>query len=101
MSDFREFEGEALVNGAWTPEEAIALPAANGGCHDWVDQATLPASPSCFYLIRAEQRYGDGDRVFSSAEQRAASEAQFFSGLGLDAFRGPGRDVRLGLELNF
>ncbi len=101
LSDFRGFEGEALANGAWTADEAIALPPANGGCHDWVDQATLPASPSCFYLIRAEQRYGDGDRVFSSAEQRAASEAQFFSGLGVDVFRGPGRDLRLGLELNF
>ncbi len=101
LSDFREFEGEALVNGAWTSEEAIALPAANGGCHDWVNQATTPASPSCIYLIRAEQRYGNGDRVFSSAEQRAASEAFFFSNNGLDTFRGPGRDLRLGLELNF
>jgi len=97
----REFEGEAQANGAWTAEEAIALPAANGGCHDWVDQAGTPSSPSCFYLIRAEQRYGNGDRVFSSAEQRGATEAFFLSGNGLDTFRGPGRDVRLGLELNF
>lgn len=101
QDDFRGFEGEAQANGAWTADEAIALPAANGGCHDWVDQATRPASPSCFYLIRAEQRYGNGDRVFSSAEQRAASEAHFFTIRGLDVFRGPGRDLRLGLELNF
>jgi hypothetical protein len=96
-----EFEGEALNNGAWTAEQAIALPAANEACADWVNQGGLSASPSCFYLIRAEQRYGNGDRVFSSAEQRAASEAFFFAGRSIDAFRGPGRDVRLGLELNF
>jgi hypothetical protein len=101
QNDFREFEGEAMANGSWTAEEAIALPAANGGCHDWIDQANLPASPSCFYLIRAEQRYGNGDRVFSSDEQRAASEANFYYRRGLDSFTGPGRDVRLGLELNF
>jgi len=101
LSDFREFEGEALANGAWTADEAIALPTANEGCHDWVNQATTAASPSCLYLIRAEQRYGNGDRVFSGAEQRAASEANFFSFNGLDTFRGPGRDVRLGVELNF
>jgi hypothetical protein len=101
QTNFRGFEGEAMANGSWTAEEAIRLPVANEGCADWVDQGGLPASPSCFYLIRAEQRYGNGDRIFSSAEQRATSDARFFYRRGLDFFTGPGRDVRLGLELNF
>jgi hypothetical protein len=63
-------------------------------------------------MIRAEQRYGDGDGVYTVAERRAASDAAYgVTGLNLaDTFNGAGgrysflgaeRAVRVGLELNF
>ncbi len=92
---------EANANGALTAESGMLLPAANGACGDWVDQARVAAGPSCYYLIRAEQRYGNGDRVFTVEEQRAASHANYDREWGVQWFNGPGRDVRLGVELNF
>ncbi|MEE8361879.1 MAG: hypothetical protein V3R71_06960, partial [Gemmatimonadales bacterium] len=100
-SDLRTFEDEALANGARTANGDILLPGANGACADWVAQGGTSASPNCMYLIRAEQRYGDGDRIFSVEEQSAASMANFDRTLGAHAFQGPGRQVRLGVELNF
>jgi hypothetical protein len=66
-----------------------------------VAQGGTSASPSCIYLIRAESRYGDGDRQFTLEEQTAASQANFNRTLGAQAFQGRPREVRLGLELNF
>jgi len=101
QNDLNVLEREAADNGARAPNGDILLPSANQACGDWVNQGGDGASPSCMYLIRAEQRYGDGDRIFSIEEQTTASMANFDRTLGVHAFRGPGRDVRLGIELNF
>ncbi len=100
-TDSARFVIEAAANGARTADHGMLLPPANGGCSDWVDQAGVPGGPSCLYLIRAEQRYGDGDRVFTIEEQRAASSANYDRQWGVQWFNGPGRDIRLGVELNF
>ena len=98
-ADLRSFESEAEANGALFANGDILLPSANGACADWVSQGFASASPSCMYLIRAEQRYGDGDRLFSVEEQSVASMAFFDRDLGAQRFRGPGRQVRFGVEL--
>jgi hypothetical protein len=83
-----------------------------GMCANWANQAGEPNAPNCIYLIRAEQRYGDGDGVYSAAEQRAASDAAYgvtglniannFGGAGgRFRFLGAERAVRVGFELNF
>ncbi|MDH3294959.1 MAG: hypothetical protein OER95_11640, partial [Acidimicrobiia bacterium] len=83
-----------------------------GMCANWTNQAGTPNAPNCVYLIRAEQRYGDGDGVYTLAERRAASDAAYgVIGLNLAntnngaggryAFLGQERAIRVGLELNF
>jgi len=100
-ADSSSFLVEANANGARTAAYGMALPSANEACGDWVDQGGLPGGPSCYYLIRAEQRYGNGDRVFTIEEQRAASHANYDREWGAQWFNLPGRDIRLGVELNF
>ncbi len=83
-----------------------------GMCGTWVTQGGVPNAPNCVYMIRAEQRYGNGDGVFTLAELRAASDAAYNEfntggfragggGGGLFNFTGPPRNIRVGVELNF
>jgi hypothetical protein len=57
------------------------------------------------YLTRAEERFGDGDHVFSVSEQRRASNSFYAvgerGGLGPQRFVEPGRWLRVGLEVTF
>ena len=51
--------------------------AVASGCGNWVDAQFTPTAPNCVYLIRAEERYGNGDHIFTIAEQLAASTASY------------------------
>lgn len=71
------------------------------GCGDWVTAGGQAAAPNCVYLIRAEERFGDGDHVFDLGEQRRASEAAYLVDRGRYLLTGPPRRLRLGLEVSF
>jgi hypothetical protein len=71
------------------------------GCGTWVTQDGLPAAPNCVYLIRAEERWGNGDHQFTVAEQNAASDALYNTIRGTHNFTGEPRRMRVGFELNF
>jgi hypothetical protein len=71
------------------------------GCSTWVTQDGLPAAPNCVYLIRAEERFGNGDHLYTVAEQHAASDALYNTIRGTQNFTGEPRRMRLGFELNF
>jgi hypothetical protein len=79
------------------------------GCDEWLNGAGAPAAPNCVYLIRAEERYGNGDHVFTVDEQRRASDALYaavgrtssFFARGRHNFTGDPRRLRLGLEVSF
>lgn len=71
------------------------------GCGTWQDQSGLPAAPNCVYLIRAEERFGNGDYLFDVAEQAEAADALYQVVRGIQNFTGAPRRVRLGLELEF
>ena len=75
--------------------------AGAGGCGNFVNSQFTPAAPDCVYLIRAEERYGDGDHVFTVAEQRAASDAAYRVVRGRPTFLGAPRRIRAGLEVRF
>lgn len=75
--------------------------AVASGCAGWLTASQVAAAPNCVYLIRAEERYGDGDHVFTIEEQRRASEANYAVDHGLHQFTGPPRLLRVGLELSF
>jgi hypothetical protein len=72
------------------------------GCDDWVSsQSSKPAAANCVYLIRAEERFGNGDHVFTVDEQTNAVNALYDAGRGEQEQTAPGRRARLGLEINF
>jgi len=99
--DSSGFAKEAAASGAYDDTTGdIALPTQNN-CGNWVTQDGNPAAPNCVYLIRAEQRFGNGDGVFSQSEQMRASEASYYSGRSQASFTAAPRRMRLGLELNF
>jgi hypothetical protein len=108
--DSTAFANEALASGVYGQDGSIDLRfggLAASGCGGWIN-AQGPAAPNCVYLIRAEERFGNGDHIFSLDEQRNASEASYLAGAsaiaparGLDTFTGEGRRLRLGFEVTF
>jgi hypothetical protein len=103
-ADSSGFANEAIANSVRLDDGSIDLRfggAVASGCGNWVNQQNQPTAPSCVYLIRAEQRYGNGDHVFTVAEQEAASTASYLTGRAIDNFTDTPRRLRLGFEVNF
>jgi hypothetical protein len=71
------------------------------GCAAWVTAGGRKAAPDCVYLIRAEERFGNGDHIFTLAEQRHASDAFYAVDRGPYSFTGDPRRLRLGIEVTF
>ena len=67
----------------------------------WVSSKNRPAAANCMYLIRAEQRFGNGDDVFTIDEQTNAINALYDVARGEQQHLGVGRRARLGFEINF
>jgi len=96
----RLLQTEAVANSAYDAATGdVSLPA---DCSGWTTAGTALGVVNCFSLVRAEERFGNGDGVFSNAEQSRAIRARYdlFWG-GQSLFLGLPRRVRLGLELNF
>ncbi len=103
-TDSSLFAGEASANGRRLDDGSIDLGFGGlvaSGCGAWVNAGAAPAVPNCVYLIRAEERYGDGDHRFTVEEQQLASVALFQVNRGVHQFTGEPRRFRLGLELTF
>jgi len=98
--DSSQYALEAKASGAYATNGDMVLPNT-GGCGNWVTQDGQAAAPNCIYLIRAEERFGNGDGVFSLSEQKRASEALYYAGRSEANFTAAPRRIRLGLELNF
>jgi len=85
-----------------TPDGSLDLRfGGRGGCAGWVTAGGRPAAPDCVYLIRAEERFGDGDHIFTLAEQRRASDAFYAVDRGPYNFTDDPRRLRLGIEVTF
>jgi hypothetical protein len=103
-SDSSLFASEAQRSGWWPGDGTIDLTFGGGlasGCAAWARADGQLAAPNCVYLIRAEERYGDGDHVFSVAEQRRASDAFYLFERGIHNFTGDPRRLRVGVEASF
>jgi len=111
-TDSAYYAAEAQASGVYTGDGSLDLRfggAVASGCGAWQSGGGLPAAPNCVYLIRAEERYGDGDHVFTLAEQRRASDAFYaavgrgstFFARGRHNFTGDPRRLRLGIEVSF
>jgi len=78
------------------------LADARTGCGNWVSsKGGAPSAANCVYLIRAEQRYGNGDGVYTVDEQTNAINALYDVARGEHENVGFGRRARLGFEINF
>ena len=76
--------------------------AGASGCGDWVNASNDPSVPNCVYLIRAEQRYGNGDGIYTLDEQLNASNALYYANQAAPTyFYGAGTQLRLGVEFTF
>jgi hypothetical protein len=75
--------------------------AGRGGCGSWQTASGQQSPVNCAYLIAAEQRFGDGDGVYTLTEQRAASRAYYLTQYGRSAFTAPGMSVRIGAQVAF
>lgn len=103
-SDSAFYAAEAERSGVRQADGSMDLQfggAVASGCSNWVTAGALPAAPNCVYLIRAEERYGDGDHMFTLAEQRRASDANYAVDEGVHHYTSPARRIRIGLELTF
>lgn len=79
-------------SGAIAADGAIDLSQA---CSAW-------RSPvNCVALRRVEDRFGDGDGLYTAAEQVRALHAYYDAFFGAWRFHGPGRTARAGLEFRF
>ena len=79
----------------------ITLAGGAGGCAAWVNAGGAPSAPNCVYLVRAEQRFGNGDGAYTIAEQTRAFNSYYNSFRNKNFFTDRPRQVRLGLEVNF
>jgi hypothetical protein len=87
--------------GAAGADGAINLNFAHETCNDWVSSKNHPAASNCVYLIRAEERYGNGDHVYTVEEQTRAVNALYDVARGTQEQYGAPRRARLGFEINF
>jgi hypothetical protein len=102
-ADSSSFAADAGATGVYTGDGAIDLRfgLVESGCDAWVTAANRASAPDCVYLIRAEERFGDGDHVFTVAEQRRASDAFYAFDRGFYNFTGDPRRLRIGIEVTF
>ena len=100
-ADLDDLASERDLNLAVGPNGAIRLPTAHQDCATWQSTKNAPAAANCMYLIRAEQRYGNGDHVFDIDEQTSAINALYDVARGEQQMFGVGRRARVGFEINF
>jgi hypothetical protein len=71
-----------------------------GGCGSWVAVGGAPAAPDCIALVRAEERWGNGDGIFTVEEQVLVADAEYAAFTAHGFFSEP-RRIRLGIEIGF
>jgi hypothetical protein len=86
---------EAKSNNALFADGSIDLHS----CSTWT--ASDAATVNCVLLQRAEARFGNGDLLYSPAEQAAALNAAYNLFTGVQTMYGQPRHIRIGAELSF
>lgn len=80
---------------------SITLAASKQACGNAQDPSGNSAAPTCYYYRTSEQRFGDGDGVYTLAEQRRASDNLRLTQTHISNFTFAGRIIRFGMEVNF
>ncbi|MBI1967063.1 MAG: TonB-dependent receptor, partial [Gemmatimonadetes bacterium] len=92
-SEFAGMVSEASDANAIVPGTAADIDLS--GCSGWGKPI------NCESLRRVEARFGDGDGVYTLAEQTKALDTYYNSFFGPQQFNGTPRHIRLGVELTF
>jgi hypothetical protein len=103
-ADLLDLRLEGELNGSLDSTGSLLLDFPHEDCAGWLSGPThggLSASANCIYLIRAEQRYGDGDGIYTVAEQTAAINALYDVARGEHQHLGVGRRARVGVQIDF
>ena len=104
-ADLADFASERSINAAAAADGKSMDLTFGGlgasGCGGWISSNQRPAAANCVYLIRAEQRYGNGDGIFGIDEQTTAINALYDAGRGVQVHTQAGRRARVGFEINF
>ena len=91
-TEFSGLANEAAGAGALNSDGSIDL---TGNCNTWGSVI------NCVALRRVEQRFGNGDGLYTLAEQTRALDTFYNSFFGPQIFNGTPRHIRLGFEVNF
>ncbi|HMG17156.1 MAG TPA: TonB-dependent receptor, partial [Gemmatimonadales bacterium] len=89
-NEYSTLKNEAATNGALEPDGATVNLT---GCGGWTNP------PNCVALTRVERRFGDGNGLYTLAEQDRALNAYYDAFVGPSRFYGSGRTLRFGVEL--
>jgi hypothetical protein len=92
---------EAGQNGAYVAADHSVILNGTGGatpCAGWSGDA---GPVNCVMLLRTEARWGNGDGIFTQAEQVNALNTWYDSFNGVQRFYGAPRQIRIGAELSF
>jgi hypothetical protein len=93
--EFSNLANEAGANGKLLSGGAVDLRAS---CSTWTG---ITGVVDCVNLRRVEARFGNGDGIYTPAEQSTALNAYYDLLNGTQTFYGTPRSIRLGFELNF
>jgi len=106
LSGFRQGEANAAGLGTTDAQGNFAVDLSSPGvCATWAgrsnsSQTTAASGPvDCVMLVRAEQRYGNGDGIFTKSEYTRAFSAWYNLAHAPYQFYGQGRRIRVGLEV--
>ena len=100
--DSANFAVLAKANGVYDDATgSISLPGSDAECGGWLTTGANPSPPTCYFLRKDEQRFGNGDGVYTLAEQRTASDVARLGTFNISRFAGAGRTLRFGMEVNF
>jgi hypothetical protein len=95
-SEFADLRNEAFAEGYLLTDGSVDLRPA---CSGWTESDAGPVN--CVLLRRTEARFGDGDGLYTLAEQSTALNAFYDLFNGVQTFYGQPRHIRVGFELNF
>jgi hypothetical protein len=101
LSEQSTLASEAGNNGAYRNSDKAVILNGSGGasaCSAWTGDA---GPVNCVMLQQTEARFGNGDGIFTAAEQLNALNAWYDSFNGVSRFYGSPRMIRVGAELSF
>ena len=104
QADLLDLRLEGELNHSLDSTGSLLLHFPHEDCGGWLSgpaHGGRSAPANCLYLIRAEQRYGDGDGIYTVAEQTAAINALYDVARGEHQHVGVGRRARLGVQIDF